>query len=140
MDRGTFTTYPSLAGLPPLVRVQRRLEAKIVPLAPLLEDEKACRKAIDALLVTAGLQKGESVSCNGYDVTHVERVGPSSLNQEWIVARLVALQIDVAVAWKILADSTETADDAKWATVKPSKGAAVRAPKDPSFRPRKRSS
>lgn len=123
-----YTTYGALADLPPLVRKQRRLEKKIVPLAPLVDQEKALRKQIDELLVAAGLTtSGEGVTCLGYDVLHNQRAGHSALNPEKIVALLVAGGVDQAFALKVLVDSTETGDPAKWATVKPSKGAQVRA-------------
>jgi hypothetical protein len=127
MDSGTYTQHLQLGGLPLLVRRQRRLEAQIVPLGPLLEQEKAVRKAIDVLLVAAGLQKSETVTCNGYDVTHIERAGQSSLNQETIVALLTdILGVDETVARQVLVDSTEKGDPSLFCTVKPSKGAAVR--------------
>lgn len=126
MDQGTFTSFPELAGLPVLVRRQRRLEAKIVPLAPLLEDEKACRKAIDGLLVAAGLAKSESVTCNGYDVTHNERKGQTSFDADNMVALLVRCGVDPEFVDFLVSDSTETGDPSKFATVKPSKGAKVR--------------
>lgn len=126
---GTFIQYPSLIDtLPPLVRKQRRLEAKIAPVEPLIDVEKALRKEIDALLKGAGLGKGELVTCRGYDVTRCERKGNSSLNPEKIIARLVAGGVDQGFALKVLIDSTETADPSSWATVKPSKGSQVRAP------------
>lgn len=126
MDPGTYTQYPALAPLPALVRRQRRLEGKIAPLAPLVEDEKAVRKEIDALLLTAGLGKGDSVTCHGYDVTHVERVGTSRLNQDVLILNLVAAGVDQQLVIEMLAASTETGDPSMWATVKPTKGSTVR--------------
>lgn len=121
-----YAGVPSLAGLPALVRKQRRLEAKIVPIAPLIEQEKAVRKDIDALLVTAGFARGEGVTCLGYDVTHRDRKGQSSLNPDKIVEQLVAAGVKRALVLKVLFESTETGDPAQWAEVKPSKGAKVR--------------
>lgn len=121
-----FTHYPALEGLPPLVRKQRRLEAAIVPLAPLVEDEKAVRKDIDALLITAGLTNGEGVQCVGYDVTHRERVGTSRLNQELLTLELVAKGLPRVTIEDILTRCTEVGDPSAWATVKPSKGSKVR--------------
>lgn len=124
---GTFRQYPALVTtLPPLVRKQRRLEAKIAPLTPLVEDEKACRAEIDALLVTAGIQKGEGVTCAGYDVTHIERKGTSRLNQDTLILALVAAGLAKDTVIDILAASTETGDPSTWATVKPCKGSKVR--------------
>lgn len=124
---GTFNNYPSLiTPLPPLVRKQRRLEGKIAPLTPLVEEEKAVRAEIDALLVAAGLGKGALVTCAGYDVTHVERVGTKRLNQDTLILQLVAAGLAKDKVIDILAASTETGDPFTWATVKPSKGAKVR--------------
>jgi len=122
-----YTAYAALVDLPPLVRKQRRLEAQIAPVAPLVDVEKALRKQIDARLLAAGLKKGEGVTCLGYDVLHCERKGESWLNPDTIVALLVAGGVDQGFALKVLIDSTETGDPAKWATVKPSKGSKVRA-------------
>jgi hypothetical protein len=123
-----FTEYDTLEEtLPPLVRKQRRLEAQIVLLVPLAEEEKALRKEIDGLLLKAGLTKGEGVTCLGYDVLHNERKGQSSLNATKIVQLLVAGGVDEGFVLKVLIDSTDTADDPQWATVKPSKGSKVRA-------------
>jgi len=122
-----FTGYPSLvAPLPPLVRAQRRLEAKILPLADLQAQEKAVRADIDHLLVAAGLDKGEAVTCLGYDVTHVERKGTARLNQDVLVVKLIAEGLGEALVLELIAASTETGDPSAWATVKPSKGSKVR--------------
>lgn len=126
IDPGTYVRYPALKNLPALVRRQRRLEAKIAPIAPLVEDEKAVRKDIDLLLVAAGIAKGEGVTCFGYDVAHVERVGTSRLNQDAVIAQLVAFGMGDKVAREILAACTETGDPSTWATVKPCKGSKVR--------------
>lgn len=125
-DVGTFSAHPELAALPPLVRKQRTLEARIVPLAPLVDEEKQLRKDIDALLIAAKIAKGEHVTCNGYDVGHCERKGQSALNPEKIIAQLVASGVDEGFALKVLIQATETGDPSMWATVKPSKGAKVR--------------
>lgn len=126
MDQGTYTSFPELAELPPLVRRQRRLEAQIVTLGPLLADEKAVRKTIDGLLVAAGLAPGATITCNGYDVTHIQRAGQSHLNPDVIVAQLVAGGVAEDLVLTVLAKATETGDPSMWATVKPSKGAKVR--------------
>src|SRR5678816_1889789 len=125
-DTGTFTTHPALAPLPPLVRKQRTLEAKILPLAPLVEDEKALRHDIDVLLLAAGLASNDSVTCNGYDVGHHERQGTRRLNQDMLAEQLVAAGLDRDVVTRMIVDCTETGDPALWATVKPCKGAHVR--------------
>jgi hypothetical protein len=123
-----YTAYPTLEeALPPLVRKQRRLEGRIVLLVPLAEEEKILRKEIDALLLAEGFTHGDGVTCLGYDVKHNERKGQSSLNPKTIVDLLVAGGVDEGFALKVLVDSTETADDPQWATVKPSKGSKVRA-------------
>ena len=123
-----FTDYPSLVEpLPTLVRKQRRLESKIAAVAKTIVDEKAVRAEIDLLLVAAGLEKGDCVTCLGYDVTHVERVGTSRLNQDALVVHLVAAGLAESRVREILQTSTEVGDPSAWATVKPSKGAKVRA-------------
>ena len=114
------------ADLPPLVRKQRRLEEAILPLTALTLDEKAVRAEIDALLITAGIQKGDGVTCLGYDVVHVDRGGTSRLNQETLIAQLVAAGVDRDLVDQVLQASTEVGPPFTWATVKPSKGAKVR--------------
>jgi hypothetical protein len=125
-DTGTFATYPTLADLPPLVRKQRTLEAQIVQLAPLVDDEKTVRYQIDALLIAAGIVPGSVVTCNGYDVMHHVRAGSSRLNQAMLVAQLVAGGVDRGFIDSVILTSTETGDGSTWATVKPSKGTKVR--------------
>jgi hypothetical protein len=125
-DVGSFTAHPELAALPPLVRKQRTLEAKIAPLAPLVEDEKKVRSDIDSLLLAAGITKSEHVTCNGYDVAHVERVGTSRLNQEALTLLLVKAGLSLDAIALAFTACTETGDPSMWATVKPSKGAKVR--------------
>jgi hypothetical protein len=125
---GTFTNFPSLVEpLPPLVRKQRRLEATIVAVAQAVKDEKAVRAEIDLLLVAAGLKKSELVTCLGYDVIHNEKKGQSSLNSDTLTELLVAAGVDRALVDQTLIASTETGDPSKFCTVKPSKGAKVRA-------------
>jgi len=124
-----FTEYDTLEEtLPPLVRKQRRLEAQIVLLVPLAEEEKALRKEIDGLLVAAGIDKGDGVQCLGYDVCHVERVGTSRLNQDALIAELVT-NGGLRREWvdAMILRITEVGDPSSWATVKPSKGSKVRA-------------
>lgn len=124
---GTFLEYPSLVhALPPLVRKQRRLEQKIAPLPPWVEEEKALRAEIDALLRIAGLKQKDSVTCNGYDVTRRGQKGRSTINGVKLLEQLVAAKLDRAVAATIILDSTDTGDPSSWAEVKPSKGAKVR--------------
>lgn len=125
---GEYTKFSALEEpLPPLVRKQRRLEGKIAGLAKTIEDEKACRKEIDALLVAAGLSKSEGVTCLGYDVVHRERKASDALNQDKAVEQLVALGLDREQVLKVFTDCTEpTGEGAKFAEVKPSKGAKVR--------------
>jgi hypothetical protein len=125
-DTGTFTTHPALAPLPPLVRKQRTLEAKILPLAPLVEDEKKVRQAIDALLIAAGLKRGESVTCNGYEVTHAGRSGNTALNVEAAEILFVLGGVDPEFVAFVLTTCLETGEAPFWATVKPCKGAHVR--------------
>jgi len=126
---GTFTQYPSLVEtLPPLVRKQRRLEGQIAKVAQATKDETAVRGEIDQLLVAAGLEKSELVTCAGYDVRHNVREGNSSLNADKITEQLAAAGVDRGLVAQVLADSTEIGNPALFATVKPSKGVQVRAP------------
>jgi len=129
---GTFTQYPSLVEpLPPLVRKQRRLEGQIAKVSQAVKDEKAIRGEIDQLLVAAGLEKSDLVTCAGYDVQHHERDGRATLNAERVTAELVAAGVDPELVAQILMDSTEAGAPALFATVKPSKGARVRTPEQP---------
>jgi hypothetical protein len=124
---GTFTTYPSLLEpLPPLVRKQRRLAAVLAAVAHHEKDEKATRQEIDRLLLAAGLKKSDVVTCLGYDVKHNERDGQASINADKVTEQLVAAGVDRDLVVKVLVDSTETGEPAKFATVTPSKGAKVR--------------
>lgn len=115
----TYTQYPALTDLPALVRTQRRLEAKLAPLEQLAADEKAVRAEIDALLVAAGLAKGEGVTCAGYEVVHHERLGNQFISRE----RLLLNGVDAAV----IDNSLDRHKASQFATVKPMKGAKVRA-------------
>lgn len=125
---GPHTAYPALKGLPPLVKEQRRLEALIAPVTPLLEVEKDVRKQIDALLIIAAIGNGETVTCLGYDITHTERKGTERLNQDALVATLVSAGVDRVLVTSAIATCLETGEPSAWATVKPSKGATVKAP------------
>lgn len=123
----SYARHPALkTALPPLVRKQRRLETQIAPIEPLLEQEKAVRKEIDALLLKAGLAKGDTVTCLGYDVTHRERRGAESINETTLVNELEKLGLSVDAALSAIKASLDKADDPQWAEVKPSKGAKVR--------------
>lgn len=121
-----FEVYSQLKNLPKLVRQQRRLEGKIAALGPLLEDEKAVRRSIDLLLVSAGIAKGDGVTCLGYDVVHNERKGQTSFDAENMVALLVRCGVDPEFVEFLVRDSTEIGEPSKFCTVKPSKGAKVR--------------
>lgn len=127
---GTYTEHPTLLEtLPPLVRKQRRLEARIVTVAQAVKDEKEVRAEIDQLLVAAGLQKSELVTCAGYDVLHNERDGRESLNPDKVTAALLAAGVDPELVAQVIMDATETGEVAKFCTIKPSKGARVRSPR-----------
>lgn len=131
MSTGTYTQYPTLVEpLPPLVRKQRRLERKLAAVAQDEKDEKAVRSEIDQLLIAAGLQKSELVTCAGYDVMHNERDGRASLNGEMVTARLIAEGIAPELVAQVIMDCTEIGHPALFCTVKPSKGAQVRAPQE----------
>lgn len=137
---GTYADYPALtATLPKLVREQRTLVSHLCGevydkdgehlglIDAMVEREKKTREQIDALLILAGLPVGEHVTCLGYDVTHCSRKGQISLNETKLVELLVAGGVDRDFVTKALADSTETGEPPKWATVKASKGSKVRA-------------
>ncbi len=128
---GPHTAFPALKGLPPLIKEQRRLEALIAPVTPLVDIEKQVRKDIVALLILADVGKGETVTCLGYDVTHCERAGQTSLNAETLTERVVQHGVDRDWFLDQIAASMDTAADPQWATVKPSKGARVREPRLP---------
>ncbi|HEV8474574.1 MAG TPA: hypothetical protein VGR82_17485 [Methylomirabilota bacterium] len=143
--------------LPPLVRKQRRLAAKLAPLEDLIEQDKSLRKNIDALITACGYAKGEGVTCLGYDVVHREREGNTSydvvLLGSILVEKLVALGVardDVGTPGdpksdpptppsadyvpgaetfvvEMIAMVRSKGDTSKWAEVKPMKGAKVRA-------------
>lgn len=124
---GTFLAHPSLVhALPPLVRKQRRLEQKIAPLTPWVEEEKALRAEIDSLLKNAGLKQADCVTCNGYDVTRRGQKGRSTINGVKLLEQLVAAKLDRGVAAAIILESTDPGTPSTWAEVKPSKGAKVR--------------
>lgn len=123
---GTYTKYPKLAALPLLVRRQRKVEARIAAVAGDVELDKAIRAEIDQLLVDAGLQGGDVVTCAGYDVKHNERNGQSRLNTEKLTEQLVAAGVDRELVDQVVKDSTDSGDPIKFATVKPAKGAKVR--------------
>jgi len=112
-------TKALLSRLAPLVRLQRRLEKQLVPLEALQAKEEACRKHIDALLVEADFASGDTVTVLGYDVRHNERRGRTTLNADKLRGAGVA-EIDLQFA-------TEVGQPSKFATVKPAKGATVRA-------------
>lgn len=127
MDTGTYAQYPALAPLPPLVRKQRRLEAKLGDEdGPFEKQESAVRKDIDQLLHLAGLQQADFVTCLGYVVTRRGQKGRSTINAVKLLEQLVAAGLTRDVALKSILDSTDTGDPSTWAEVKPAKGAKVR--------------
>lgn len=115
----TFRLRPQLLKLPRLVFRQRRLERRVVKLEKLQGQEKACRDAIDALLVAAGVGKGEGVTCLGYDVVHNERRGRTSISAERLRGAGVP-EVDIQFA-------TVTGEPSSFATVRPMKGTEVQA-------------
>jgi hypothetical protein len=122
-----YEAYSALTDLlPPLVKKQRTLEAKIQPLTAFVEQEKAVRADIDALLIKAKIPSNDGVVCNGYDVLHHERAGQTRINQGVLVAQLLAAGLTKARVEAILFEATERGDPSAWATVKPSKGSKVR--------------
>ena len=109
------------------MRKQRRLEAKLAAVAQAVIDEKAVRAEIDLLLLAAGCQKGDVVTCLGYDVRHNENAARSTINPDTLVAQLVAAGLHPELVTSIVAASTDVGSPAVYCTVKPSKGAKVRA-------------
>lgn len=124
---GPYTKFPALKDLLTLVRQQRKLEAKIAPLEALQADEKRVRAQIDERLLVLGVASNEGVTCAGYDVVHHERQGAARLNQDVLVEQLVAGGVDREFVQRCLEASTERGQPSSYATVKPSKGAKVRA-------------
>lgn len=127
--KGDYAKFSKLEPLPPLVRKQRRLEGQLVNEKgeSYVELEKAVRGQIDELLRAVGLQSGEGVTCLGYDVVHRERKGQASFDQTKAIEQLVGLGLERAKVEAVFAACTERGDPAKFAEVKPSKGAKVRA-------------
>lgn len=125
---GTYLQHPTLVeSLPPLVRHQRRLEAKLGDeKGPFEKQEKAVRADIDALLAAAGLTQAEFVTCAGYDCTRRGQKGRSVINALKLIEQLVVAGLDRVIALKAILDSTDTGEPSTWAEVKPSKGAKVR--------------
>lgn len=115
----TFALRPELKKLPALVRRQRRLERRLARLEKVQLEEKATRDHIDALLVAAGVEKGQGVTCLGYDVVHNERAGQARLNADKLRGAGVA-EFDIQFA-------TERGKPSSFATVRPMKGAEVQA-------------
>lgn len=122
----SYEAYSVLEPLWPLVNKQRQLEAKILPFAPLVDQEKAIRQDINDLLIKAGIAKGDGVTCHGYDVVHVERVGSTRLNQDMLASYLIQFGMPAQEVQEMIAACTETGEPSTWATVKPSKGSKVR--------------
>ena len=55
-------------------------------LTPLVIDEKAVRAQIYALLVSAGIPKGDGVTCAGYDVLRRGKKGNTTINADKLTA------------------------------------------------------
>jgi hypothetical protein len=127
MPLGTFANYPRLkVALPPLVKKQRRLAAQIATVAEAVKDEKAVRADIDGLLVAAGLQSRDVVTCAGYDIRHNEKAGQSSINGDVLTEQLVAAGVDRDLVASTITAATETGQPSAFCTVTPTKGAKVR--------------
>lgn len=126
MSVGTFTNHPRLKKvLPPLVKEQRRLAAKIAVDPTDVKAEKAVRAEIDALLVADGLQPGDLVTCDGYDVIHRERAGQSRIDPDLLTGHLTAAGLDAETVASLVAATTVTGDPALFCEVRASKGSAV---------------
>jgi hypothetical protein len=116
-SRNSFRLRRGLGRLPRMVKRQRRLERAVAQFEQLAKREKATRDEIDQLLRKVGLEKGQGVTCLGYDVVHNERRGRTSINPDKLRAAGVA-ELDIAFA-------TETGEPALFATVRPMKGMEV---------------
>lgn len=126
-NTGTYQKHAALEDLPTLVRRQRRLEKVVAQVTKTdIEDEKACRKVIDELLVKAGIQPGELVTCNGYDVIHNEQKGRTALDISKLGELLVLGGVDPEFVKTSFEAATTNGDPVTFALVKPSKGAKVR--------------
>lgn len=124
---GTFLRYPALVDpLPPLVRQQRKLAAQIATVAQAVIDEKAIRADIDQLLVAAGLQKSEVVTCDGYDIRHNEKAGSARLNPDTLTTMLAADGWEADEIAELITAITDTGNPSLFATVTPTKGATVK--------------
>lgn len=117
MLENTYANRPLLKRLPTLVRKQRRLERQATRWERAAAAEKLVRDQIDALLLEAGLAKGQGVTCLGYDVVHNERAGRSKVNPDKLRGAGVA-ELDIQFA-------TETGQASSFATVRPMKGAQL---------------
>jgi len=124
MASGTFTNHPTLIKvLPPLVRKQRALAAKIAVDPQDVKDEKAVRGDIDALLVTAQFTNGDTVTCDGAVITHHVRAGAARLDPEPVDAYLEKT-VGRAEADALITLWTITGPDAVYCSVKEPKGKA----------------
>ncbi len=123
-----WSAYRGLDGLPALVEKQRELEGQLAALEDIAAQEKAKRDEINTLLVAAGFAKGTGVRCLGYDVVHHARDGQTSLNQETIIAELVAAGVDAGLVDTVITLATERGEPSSYASVKPAKGAVVKVP------------
>ncbi len=126
---GTITRYLSLVQtIPPLLKKQRRLAARIATMAEAVKAEREVRAEMDGHLVTAGLGKGEVVTCDGYDIRHNEKAGSSSINETKLAEMFVAAGVTRELVDDVIKESTEIGKPSVYATVIPSKGAKVQRP------------
>lgn len=126
-DSGTYKQHAALSELPPLVRTQRKLEAKLGDEKGSFKDqESAVRKDIDGLLAAAGLARGEFVTCNGYDVTRRGQKGRTFINELMLAETLIVAGLTREEAVGLILEATDTGEPSTWSEVKPSKGAKVR--------------
>lgn len=119
----SYEAYSVLAtDLPPLVRRQRKAWLRLEPVKRQYEEADAedhkIRKAIAALLVLAGIKRGDGVTCLGYDVVHVGRAGETWLSPDKVAAGFIAAGVKKAVVLKVIAASFDAQPDPFWVTVK----------------------
>lgn len=126
-DTGTYTKYPELETLPTLVRVQRRLEAKLGDdKGPFAKQESEVRKDIDKLLAAAGLERADFVTCNGYQVTRRGQSGRTFINELMLTELLIIGGFTREEAVGVILEATDRGEASTWSEVKPLPGAKVR--------------
>jgi len=119
---GTYQAYgEKLADIPRLVRKWKSAAKKIAGVARDIEIEKAARAEMHRLLVAAGIDAKQYVTCNGYRLTRRKRAGNKSVDADKLRANGVA-ELDIVLA-------TVQGKEADFVEVDVCKDAEVRAPR-----------